>query len=205
MMTVIKIIFVLLLLIPIAFFMRFLLGMLMAEVPRQVMTPQREKLSRQEKAARKAAEKEARQARQRAAKKGITVQPGGRVDGAYTDAAGADPRTSGGRPAGSKSNYTPRRPEEVHRSERVPFAMPAGQGETTGGQRGSGDAYNAGGSGSAYGSGARSAADTPAVTPRPSARKARSEKQPTKRQLRKNRERARKRDRKRRAAEETEK
>ena len=183
-MIVIKIIFIIMLLVPIIILMRHMLTGLSSESPAQTDpdVPVGRKISHRSKSRSSTAKKSGTTNKDRTSGKGRTkTQNSTRVRTKRDPARGEKPVGTTKR----GSTYTPRQPEKWQRSERVPF------GETEGYHVEPPQNRN------------KETADAPAENKKTPAvnRKNRSAKSPTKRQLRKNRERARKRDLKRRKKE----
>ena len=208
MMTVIKIAFVILMLIPIAVLMRYLLSRLYQEPSGQTDTdgspPRRRK--KEQKADKKTDKKET-EGRTTQKRENENKKRGEKPIRAHEKDA---PRSRSS--TGRSSSYTPRKPQELKRSKRVPFdeSLPKKTGYTQPGRVRPSDAAVK----------RRAQEEKVQQPPRqasmqtsneetleswienaPIKRKPRSERKPTKRQLRRNRERARKRDMKRRQEE----
>lgn len=200
-MKVFEIIFILLLLLPLALLMRFFISKLSAETPQQ-------------RGSNKDYEKPSVSAWFRKKNKELDQYDEDAEEEAYARSgqgnAGSTPQ---GRPDADRPAFVPRAHTEMRRTERIPFSqmqadpelgkyVPAGNGTAQSGfsQSRTGQTRN-----QSAGTGAASS-DTDSVRRgKRSSRsgqdkkKSRSEKRPTKRQKRKNRERARKRERNRRA------
>jgi|GEM_PF-2611380 len=194
-MTVIKIVFVVLLLVPVAILMRYLLVRLSAETPAQTDpdVPVAQAGSRIRRSS------ESRDAGKGRSKGKPNPMGRFRKKPAQAKATAATDDRAAPEKKGSASTYTPRQPEQWQRSERVPF------GESEGYHVDPPRKYSAGGSGAAQRQRPSDAARQrhieetgeaqPAAEEKPAKKnRHRSEKSPSKRQLRKNRERARKRD-----------
>lgn len=198
-MTVIKILFIILLIVPIAFFMRFIIGRLSSETPKQSYTDDQIRAYRTPKKRRQkgyGTEKKANTTKASSSSRTSNTSYPEKKRKTLADKAPNQKERPAG--AGNKrtSVYTPRQPAKWQRSERVPFGEAEGF-----------DTYRKSLSSGKTDVPSRSAngdklpLDSDELLLSNKRKKNRSDKAPSKRQLRKNRERARKRDMKKRKKE----
>lgn len=190
MMTFIKIVFVILLLIPIALLMRYFVSRLSREVPRQAFSPMKSRAEKKAEKARKKAEKNDRNKKNKGSGKDKNQAPLKTYDKPSENRASHRPS--------EKEGYTPRQPKQWERSERVPFGEAEGYKVRPEKRVKPSDAVRRREGSVNTPSGNDDTEEIAFAEDKKEAKKPRkknrSDKLPTKRQLRKNRERARKRD-----------